>query len=172
MIEISFWTPFKNILVLSLLSIVLFVVLWIIFALFVLFTRIRDRSAEITLASLWAILPISIVAIIVGYLTANSRAPAVDALVPAVLTLIGGAFIYLIGKGPLRGIQVSAMMLAFALNLFVGAGIGAQVRERTNLAYNSVDALKAEADRDFQIMLYRRALGLPPYQPKTTAAAE
>src|SRR5262249_47419798 len=127
---------------------------------------------EISLAAAWAGFPVVVVGLVVGYLSGASREPAVSALIPAVLTLVGGAGLYLVGKGPLRATQVAFILIVFASTLFLGANIGSQSRTEAVAATESVESLKAAADRDFLVGLYRKGLGLPPATSSENASGQ
>ena len=106
-------------------------------------------------------LPMSVIAIMAGFLTGASREPAVDALVPAALTLLGGLAMYMVGKGRLRGQVVGFAVLVFSINLMVGVSLGSISREKHEAYLESAVYLKRQANTEFQVRLYRKGLGLP-----------
>jgi hypothetical protein len=66
---------------------------------------------------------------ITGDVMAGSRAAAVGTVLPAVLTLLGGILVYLVGAKGLRSqVTVSGMVLCFAFALFIGSNLGARLR--------------------------------------------
>lgn len=77
----------------------------------------------------FAIFAFSVLGFVTGKVMSNSRDSAVGAVLPAVLTLLGGVSAYVIGvkDARMQG-QVSAMLLCFALSLFIGSHFGAQLR--------------------------------------------
>lgn len=77
----------------------------------------------------FAIFAFSVLGFVTGKVMSNSRNSAVGAVLPAVLTLLGGVSAYVIGikEARMQG-QVSAMLLCFALSLFIGSHFGAQLR--------------------------------------------
>jgi hypothetical protein len=96
--------------------------------------------------SLAPVFALSLLGMVTGLLTGLSRDPAVGAVLPAILGLIGGMTIYLIGtKG--AQLQSVAMMgvIGLALNLLVGVYWGAHSRAVYELASKSPEALAAKA---------------------------
>ncbi len=77
----------------------------------------------------FAIFAFSVLGFVAGKVMSNSRDSAVGAVLPAVLTLLGGVTVYVMGvkEARFQG-QVSAMLLCFALSLFIGSHFGAQLR--------------------------------------------
>jgi hypothetical protein len=64
-----------------------------------------------------------------GDVMGGSRMAAVGTVLPAVLTLLGGLVVYLVGvKGVHSQIAVSSMVLCFAFSFFIGAHLGARLR--------------------------------------------
>jgi hypothetical protein len=71
---------------------------------------------------------------VTGEIMSDSREPAVSAVLPAVLTLMGGVVAFLIGtKGAQSQIVVSALVLNFGVALFVGADYGAAIRDEVDV---------------------------------------
>lgn len=69
-----------------------------------------------------------------GLIMGQSRDPAVDTVLPAIFTLLGGVLAYLIGsKGVRSQVGTSAMMICFAFALLVGAQYGAALRGQFEL---------------------------------------
>jgi len=68
--------------------------------------------------------------VITGWLTGNSRDPAVNAVVPAMLTFVGGLFTYLAFQQPTgdRPTLLASCTLALALPFFVGTLLGSANR--------------------------------------------
>ena len=85
----------------------------------------RERFALLFLS----ILTFALLGFVTGQIMGQSRESAVGAVLPAVLTLLGGIVIYLIGS---KGIQtqaiVSSMAFCFAMALLVGSLYGARLR--------------------------------------------
>ncbi len=76
-----------------------------------------------------AIFAFGVLGFVTGKVMGNSRDAAVGTVVPAVLTLLGSISVYVIGvKGARVQGPVAAMVLCFALSLFVGSHFGAQLR--------------------------------------------
>jgi hypothetical protein len=78
---------------------------------------------------LLVLLTFSLLGFVTGQIMGQSREPAVMAVLPAVLTLLGGIVVYLIGA---KGIQtqavVSSMVLCFAMALLIGVHFGGRLR--------------------------------------------
>jgi hypothetical protein len=76
-----------------------------------------------------AIFAFSALGFVTGHVMGISREPAVGTVVPAVLTLLGGVAVYLVGlKGAEAQANVSAMVLCFAVALLVGSLFGSRMR--------------------------------------------
>jgi ABC-type multidrug transport system fused ATPase/permease subunit len=76
-----------------------------------------------------AISAFSILGFVTGEVMGISRESAVGTVVPAVLTLLGGVAVYLVGsKGAEAQANVSAMVLCFAVALLIGSLFGARLR--------------------------------------------
>jgi hypothetical protein len=147
-------------------SVVFVVILSAFLGAYVLAARSFRRTPSITVGIAWMAFPASVVGVIVGFLSGLSREPVVAALVPAMVTLVSGAGVYLVGKGLLKALQVTYMVTTFTMCLLLGVGIGSQMREVATAAAESVTALKAQADREFRVSRYRTSLGLSPTPPK------
>jgi hypothetical protein len=78
---------------------------------------------------LFVMLAFSLLGFVTGQIMGQSREPAVMAVLPAVLTLLGGIVIYLVGA---KGIQtqaiVASMVCCFAIALLIGVHFGARLR--------------------------------------------
>ena len=83
-----------------------------------------------TLALLFlVILTFSLLGFVTGEIMGQSRESAVGAVLPAVLTLLGGVAIYLIGsKGVQTQAMVASMVFCFAIALLMGTVYGARLR--------------------------------------------
>lgn len=85
---------------------------------------------------------------VVGLLMSQSREPAVQVVLPAILTLLGGLLVYLIGVHGLRNqAAVSAMVFCFTLSLLTGAQYGARLRADYDLASQSPEYLVAREEQ-------------------------
>jgi hypothetical protein len=75
------------------------------------------------------ILALSLLGFVAGTVMANSREAAVGAVLPAVLTMVGGLLVYLAGaKGLSTQSAVSIMVICFVFAFFVGTNIGSSFR--------------------------------------------
>jgi hypothetical protein len=89
---------------------------------------------------------LSLLGIVIGLLTGLSRESAIGAVLPAVLGLLGGVMIYLIGtKG--ASLQATVVMgaIGLTLNLLVGAYWGAHSRALYEASVSAPEALAARA---------------------------
>jgi hypothetical protein len=127
---------------------------------------IAERSKRIIGTGLLSGISLGFAGIVAGFLTGSSRAPAVSALVPAVLTFVGLVVVYLIGKSVLRSTLAGFIVFVFSANLLVGTVIGSASRDRHEEYVQSPQFLKLKADQEFAVRQYRRALGLPLDAPK------
>ncbi|MGH6741348.1 MAG: hypothetical protein ACREDY_20390, partial [Bradyrhizobium sp.] len=86
-----------------------------------------------------AVAAFALLGFVTGSTMSDSREPSVAAVLPAVLTLMGGAAAFLIGtKGIENQTSVSALILNFSLALYIGSFYGAELRElqEISLDYN------------------------------------
>jgi hypothetical protein len=82
-----------------------------------------------------AILAFSMLGFVTGYTMALSREPAVGTVIPAVLALLGGVAVYIVGsKGAEAQANVSSMALCFTSALLLGALFGTQLRTEVDIA--------------------------------------
>jgi hypothetical protein len=139
-----------------------FAILILLFSMAVMGAERRFRALMLIRQSSLAGVSLAITGVVIGYLAGASRASVVDALIPAVLTFKGGVTIYLTGKGRLSAYRVGFITLTFTVSLMMEVGLGSTVRERYLSESKSVAAMKAQADQEFLISLYRHALGLSP----------
>ena len=65
----------------------------------------------------------------VGMLTGDSGAEAISTVLPAVLSLVGGLAVFLIGKQSQDAALVSASIATLSISLLLGALIGAENRQ-------------------------------------------
>ena len=90
-----------------------------------------------------AILAFSMLGFVTGEVMGVSRESAVGTVVPAVLTLLGGVAVYLVGsKGAEAQANVSAMVLCFAVALLIGSLFGARVRVEYDYAATDPERLR------------------------------
>ncbi|MGD9851837.1 MAG: hypothetical protein AB7T38_11260 [Nitrospirales bacterium] len=119
------------------------------------------------------LLAFAMLGIVTGYLTGFSRTPAIGAVVPAVLSLMGGLVVFLIGKNVESRSMICWAIFVFSFTLLVGSGWGAVMRgvhdnelmrQKSNLDefLKSEDYLKKQAFIESQVNEFRNNLGLPP----------
>jgi hypothetical protein len=81
-----------------------------------------------------AVFAFSMLGFVSGSIMADSREPAVAAVLPAVLTLMGGVAAFHIGsKGVENQVTVCALVLVFSFALYVGSFHGSEVRGQNDL---------------------------------------
>jgi hypothetical protein len=98
----------------------------------------------------------SLLGFVVGDLTGVSREAAVGTVIPAVLTLIGGAAAYVVGsKGVKAQIIVSAMLTCFTLALLIGSIFGLRLRIEYLAEIEQPDRLR---QRDLALEHNKRAV--------------
>ena len=89
---------------------------------------VRPRGSSFW-ATLSAALAFSLLGFVTGDLMENSREAAVGAVLPAVLTLLGGVAAYIISsKGVRSQVAISAMLVCFTLSFVVGSLFGSRLR--------------------------------------------
>lgn len=119
-----------------------------------------SSTIKTTFQVLYVAFTFGLLAIVAGFLTANSRSPAVADVLPAVLTVIGGIALFLVDKGIERFILAGVAVISFSLMVFVGSALGSFERQKAEARATSPFALKRAADTEFTIKLYREYLGL------------
>jgi len=84
-----------------------------------------------------AVLAFSMLGFVSGSIMSNSREPTVAAVLPAVLTLMGGAAAFHVGsRGVENQVAVCVLIFAFSLALYVGAFYGSGVRAQNSMSVN------------------------------------
>ena len=106
----------------------------------------------------------SILGMVTGYLTGFSRESVVGAVLPAVLSLMGGLMIFLVGKNQESRSIVSISMIVFALTLLLGTSWGAVMRSTAEEFKKSEEYLKYQAFVEAEVNEFRSNLGLPPLE--------
>jgi peptidoglycan/LPS O-acetylase OafA/YrhL len=124
------------------------------------------RSWSERLSWLPALFALALLGGVTGALAGFSRSPALGTVLPAVLSLVGGMFVYLIGKHQTERLLVSLAVIALALSLWVGANWGAILRDVTERYLTSAAFLKDRAYEEWQVRKFREALRLPPDPPE------
>jgi hypothetical protein len=80
---------------------------------------------------------------VTGHNMSVSREPAVAAVMPAALTLMGGIAVFLIGsKGVQSQTAVAALILNFSLSFFIGGYSGSALREQDEVSAGHQIALE------------------------------
>ncbi|HEU5323021.1 MAG TPA: hypothetical protein VFX28_19605 [Methylomirabilota bacterium] len=125
--------------------------------------RGHRREAFVVLAAF------AMLGLVTGYLTGLSRQPVVGAVLPAVLSLLGGVTAFVVGRSRESRAMVGAMLFTFALTLLVGTSWGAVMRDHGERHAQSVQALERQAYIESEVNAFRQALGLPPLAPPAAA---
>lgn len=107
----------------------------------------------------------SMLGLVTGYLTGFSRTPAVGAVLPAVLSLVAGLAVFMLGKDSAIRAIVSLSILIFSTSLVLGTTWGASLRQEWEEYPLTLDAQKAQALMEVQVREFRQALGLPAAPP-------
>ena len=104
----------------------------------------------------------SMLGLVTGYLTGFSRSPAVGTVLPAVLSLVAGLAVFLMGKDAASRTVVSLSVLIFSISLVLGTSWGALLRQTADDYAMSEPVLKQRALVEIEVREFREALGLPP----------
>jgi hypothetical protein len=123
----------------------------------------RRRVIEIAWSAVGYSIPIVSLAFVAGYLTGISRSPAVGAVVPAVLTMIGALNVFVFGVMKSTGetrIAVGYTVFLFATLFFYGVQTGAYWRE-----YGQEERLRILSKQESGIRNFRKNMGLPEDPP-------
>lgn len=118
------------------------------------------HAQRIISRGLLAGVPIGYTGIVAGFLTGLSRSPAVDALVPAILTFVGLTIVYIMGKGRARPIIVGFAVLLFSSNLLLGTLLGSAARTRYEEYLTSAVVQDSKVDQEFLVRRHCKGLGL------------
>jgi peptidoglycan/LPS O-acetylase OafA/YrhL len=100
--------------------------------------------------------------LVTGYLTGFSRTPAVGAVLPAVLSLLGGVTAFILGRSRESRLLVGSMLFVFSLTLVIGSSWGAIMRDGAEQFDQSEQTLKQRAYIEAEVNAFRKELGLPP----------
>lgn len=123
------------------------------------FFIIRPRQERIEFILM--LLAFSMLGLVAGYLTGNSRESAVGAVLPAVLSFIGGLAVFLIGKDKAHKTTVSLSVLTFSLSLLLGTSWGSIMRDMSEEYKKSEIYLKQRAFIEAEVRDFRQSLDLP-----------
>lgn len=129
----------------------------ILTALFFVIVRPKEGRRELV----FVLAAFSMLGLVTGYLTGFSRSPAVGAVLPAVLSLVAGMAVFLMGKDAASRMIVALSVLIFSISLVIGTGWGATMRETAEDYATSEAVLKQRALIEVEIRDFREALGLP-----------
>jgi hypothetical protein len=156
LIYVTFWSLIEAILIGFALSLLM--------GLAALLVAYKKKEASVWRASFKATtyyfllgIPVTLLAYVTGYLTSISRAAAVGTVLPAVLTFIGGANIYVFGSDSRYKIVVGFCVALFSVALFYGVQRGAFERELGREA-----RLMELSEQEAKVRNYREFRGLSP----------
>lgn len=99
--------------------------------------------------------------LVIGYLTGMSRVPAIGAVLPAVLSLLAGLSVFMMGKDSAVRVLVSLGILVFSLSLALGSTWGAVSRRESEEYLKTPKYLNKLADWEQEVRAYRQEKGLP-----------
>jgi hypothetical protein len=114
-----------------------------------------------------ALFAISMLGAVTGLMSGLSRAPAMGAILPAVLGLVGGVTVYLVGRDIGDRLLVSLAIIALTFTLFIGGGWGASLRQASEDFRSSEQELKRAALVERNVQRFREKLGLSPCPPSS-----
>lgn len=136
------------------------------------FGIVRPKEAKRDVVLLLA--AFSMLGLVAGYLTGFSRSPAVGAVLPAVLSLVAGLAVFLMGKDAANRAIIGLTVLIFSISLVLGTTWGAVMRQTAEDYAASEPVLKQRALVEAEVREFREALGLPPDSdaPLRTKSAE
>lgn len=115
------------------------------------------------------LLSFALLGIVTGLLAGFSRTSTMGAVLPAVLSLVGGLAIYLVGAEKADQALIGTCVIALSLDLLIGSAWGAVLRDDFEHEAQSASARKREALIEVEVRDFRRELGLPaapPCQPE------
>ncbi|MGO9951617.1 MAG: hypothetical protein ACLPN1_05325 [Dissulfurispiraceae bacterium] len=124
-------------------------------------TSIQRKELFLVSASL------SMLGAVTGYLGGFSRVPAFGTILPAVLSLMGGLIVYLVGRHASSRVIVSVSIFAFSLTLLIGTEWGAVMRDLDEESRKSEMYLKNRAFIEAQVNEFRQKLNLSPLSTET-----
>ncbi|WP_170460828.1 hypothetical protein [Ruegeria arenilitoris] len=148
---------------LFLLAIVFAVLIYSVLKLFQ--TKFELTEKEIRICAAIAVVFGSL-ALAAGVLLGASRESAADALIPALITFIGGIAVYLIGTTAANVLRIGVSVVCFSFLLIVGTTLGYYERYESDLQaledQYDLRILKWKADVEYRINTYRKNKGLGP----------
>ena len=132
------------------------------------FSIVRPKEGKRDIALMLA--AFSMLGVVTGYLTGFSRSPAIGAVLPAVLSLVAGLAVFLMGRDASSRTIVALCVLIFSIGLPLGTGWGALMRDTAEDYAMSEQVLKQRALVEAEVREFREALGLPSHfeQKKTS----
>lgn len=133
------------------------------FLLFVHRPQIGRRKFFIVLLSF------ALLGMVTGLLAGFSRTSAMGAVLPAVLSLVGGLAIYLVGAERADQAIIGTCVIALSLDLLIGSTWGAVLRDDFEREAKSASARKRQAVIEVDVRDFRKDLGLPEAPPCQSA---
>ena len=126
----SIWATFWVVMISVFMFLILVSIFYILLHLVSKRIGLRQSAVQMVKRASWSAFPLAAVGVISGYMTGASREPAVDALIPAVLTFLGGAAIYFSRGHPVRSYVMGFVVFVFSVNLLLGITLGSHGRAR------------------------------------------
>lgn len=118
------------------------------------------------------LLSFSLLGLVTGLLAGLSREAAMGAVLPAVLSLVGGLAIYLVGSEKVDQGLVGVCIIALSLDLLVGTIWGSDLRDVYEREAKSAVAQKRNALTEVEVRDFRRDLGLSESPPSVLVKKE
>ncbi|MBZ9746790.1 hypothetical protein LB516_16190 [Mesorhizobium sp. CO1-1-7] len=137
-----------------------------------LFLRWRDVNKVALAQALFFGFPFAVLGVTVGFVTSLSRESAVGAVLPAILSLVGGVGVYLVSRGGRSAITSAVSVVMLCVSFSAGIGYGSRARVENEQISLSWRAQVASATREANIKKYRKSIGLDdtPSQPAVAKA--
>lgn len=133
--------------------------------------NITDKGFSVNFCSVFsASIPFFTIGMVAGYLTGASRAPAVAAVIPALLTFIGGFTIYLVARERRSAATANSAILGLSTMLLLGSLIGSLDRRLHESFQLSLAKKQKEVEIEFAIEQYRKGLGLTSKRGESSEA--
>jgi hypothetical protein len=126
----------------------------------VLRSLVSQNQIKVAIGAIFVVLPMGFTGIVAGFLTGFSRVPAVSALVPAILTFVGLAVVYMMDKSRASAIIAGCAVFLFTGNLLVGTVLGSDDRAKYEAFIAGASFRDSLADQEFLVRRHCFAIGL------------
>lgn len=109
--------------------------------------------------------PFSVLGVTVGVVTSLSREPAAAAVLPAILSLVGGVCVFLVSKGGRSAVISAVSIVMLCVSFSAGIGYGSRARVENEQIVLSLTTQMALSNRELNIKRYRKSIGLDDVPP-------